>query len=234
MNRPPQQRPAQGNRAEHHRAHPLRHSDQFSFRQERALGCTRDRRWAAPAPLLIRLLVVLPLLGCRSLAVSHTQCAAPQRRAAAIPLDSLMTLAGKYRFVTIATSPGMDGATATAELTLRPADTLQRYYERRITGYARGGNRPLVGELAWRSADGQVTTEAVVIQQNPRDTQLISGWCRSLCLDGMQVYHSLMEVGPNRFSGFWHDPQTGIGRVVDKNGHELPDPAGYFCADRVP
>ena len=48
---------------------------------------------------------------------------------------------------------------------------------------------------------------------------------------------STVSAGPFRtaggFAGTWHDPQTGIGRVVDKTGGELPDPEGYFCASRA-
>lgn len=143
-----------------------------------------------------------------------------------------MQLTGKYSFTTVATSPGLDRSPVRGELTLKVADTLERYYERRLNGFARAGNRPLVGQLAWHYPDGMVRTQPVVVQQNPGDTQLISGFCDN-CHDAMLVYHRIVQLRANGFSGRWSDPQTGIGRVVDKNGRELPDPAGYFCAIRV-
>ena len=148
-------------------------------------------------------------------------------------MDALMQLPGNYSFVTVGTSPGLDQWIVRGDLTLKVADTLERYYERRLSGFVRAGNKPLVGQLAWHHSDGNVRTEPVVVQQNPGDTQLISGFCMS-CADAMFVYHRIVEIRPNGFSGRWHDPQTGIGRLIDKNGRELPDPEGYFCAIRRP
>jgi hypothetical protein len=183
---------------------------------------------------LIRFLSLLLLISCRSIPTnSQNECSAPpQSHAGAMPLDTLMQLPGKYSFTTVATSPGLDGSPVRAQLILRAADTLERYYEQRLNGFVRAGNRPLVGQLAWHYPDGSVRSEPVVVQQNPADTQLISGFCGN-CTDAMLVYHTILQLRANEFSGRWSDPQTGIGRVVDKNGRELPNPAGYFCAIRV-
>jgi hypothetical protein len=164
---------------------------------------------------------------------SQSECPPPaEGHSGAIPLDVLMQLAGNYKFVTVATSSGMDHSPFNGELTLRVADTLERYYERRLTGFARAGNRPLVGQLAWRESDGKVRTEPVVVQQNPGGTQLISGFCVN-CFDAMLAYYGISQIRANGFSGSWHDPQTGIGKIVDKDGRALPDPEGFFCAIRV-
>jgi hypothetical protein len=182
---------------------------------------------------LIRFLALLLLIGCRSVPLAGRSACVPssERHSGAIAMDALMRLPGRYTFVTVATSPGLDKWTVQGELTLRAADTLERYYERRIRGIVRAGNRPLVGQLVWHS-EGKVRTEPVVVQQNPGDTQLISGFCTE-CDDATLVYHRIIETRANGFSGRWNDPQTGIVRLIDKNGRELPDPEGYFCAFRV-
>jgi len=74
--------------------------------------------------------------------------------------------------------------------------------------------------------------EAVVVQQNPGSTQLIFGFCQT-CFDAQWVYYTITEVRPNGFIGHWVDPQTGIGKLVDRKGRELPNPEGYFCAERI-
>jgi hypothetical protein len=126
----------------------------------------------------------------------------------------------------------MDHWTAKGDLLLTRSDTLQEFYEQRLTGYVRAGNRPLVGQVTWHHPDRTVKTEPVVVQQNPGDTQLISGFCAN-CADAMFVYHKILRVRSNAFSGRWYDPQTGIGKLIDKNGKELPNPEGYFCAERI-
>ena len=118
---------------------------------------------------LIRFCGLIVLVGCHSIpAVSERDCLPPKStQVGAIQLGALMGLRGVYGFTAIATSPGMDRSSVTSELTLVPADTLQRYYERRIRGYARSGNRPLVGALKHRSSEGQLFADNVVVQQNP-------------------------------------------------------------------
>jgi hypothetical protein len=182
----------------------------------------------------MRFVALFLLIGCRSIpATSQSECLPPpEGDSGAVPLDALMQLAGKYRFVTVATSRGVDHSSFSGELTLRVADTLERYYERRRNSFVRAGNRPLVGHLAWPEPSGKVRTEPAVVQQNPGGTQMISGFCVN-CLDGMLAYYGISQIRANGFSGRWHDPQTGIGKIVDKNGRALPDPEGYFCAIRI-
>lgn len=183
---------------------------------------------------VIRFLSLILLFGCRSIPVGNgSDCTPPTEGVrGAIPLDTLVGLAGKYTLITVATSPGMDHWTTKSDLTLERSDTLQQFYEQRLSGFVRTGNRPLVGQLAWHSPDGMVRTDPVVVQQNPAETQLISGFCAN-CADAMFVYHRILLIRSNGFSGRWHDPQTGIGKLIDKNGKALPDPDGYFCAVRI-
>jgi len=172
--------------------------------------------------LSLSFLLVLGCVPVRSR--SEAECAPPaDGNARAIPLDTLIGLAGRYRMTSVTTAPGYDRSPVLRDLKLTVADTLQRYYEQGLRGPRRTGNRPLVGSL------GQ---EPVVVQQNPGNTQMISGFC-TMCTDAEFIYHTIVQVRPNGFIGRWHDPQTGIGRVVDSKGHELPDPKGYFCALRT-
>lgn len=140
---------------------------------------------------------------------------------------------GSYLLTTIATSSGMDHSPEVTSLTLRPADTLERYYEVSLRGHRRTGNRIMVGQNILRRDNGESATDSVVMQQNPGSTQMIFGFC-SLCFDAQWVYYTITELRPNGFAGRWSDPQTGIGKLVDRNGRELPNPEGYFCADKVP
>ncbi len=175
----------------------------------------------------IPFLLVFALLGCRPMrTASLSECTPPQPAAArAIPLDTLLRLDGRYRFITVAISAGLNRAPVTSDLTLVRSDT-------RDTGYVRAGNRPLIGHLTRRYGDGQRRNDPVVVQQNPGDTQLISGPCTS-CNDAMSIYHTISRVGRDGFTGHWHDPQAGIGQLVDRYGKPLPDTEGYFCAIRV-
>src|SRR5688500_18375294 len=111
---------------------------------------------------MIRLLSLLLVIGCRSLpANGQNECSAPlESRTGAVPLDTLMLLTGKYRFIHVDTSQGTDRFTIPAELSLNTADTLERYYERQLRGFVRTGNRPLVGHMGMgsRSRYGQGPT----------------------------------------------------------------------------
>jgi hypothetical protein len=182
----------------------------------------------------IPFLLVFALLGCRPMrTASLSECTPPQPAAVrTIPLDTLLRLDGRYRFITVAISAGLNRAPVTSDLTLVRSDTLERFYERRGSGYVRAGNRPLIGHLTRRYGDGQRRNDSVVVQQNPGDTQLISGSCTS-CNDAMLIYHTISRVGRDGFTGHWYDPQAGIGQLVDKYGKPLSDTEGYFCAIRV-
>ena len=144
-----------------------------------------------------------------------------------------MQLPGTYRVTTVDTTQRVPYSSTRGGLTLRVADTLERYYERRLRGLVRTGNRPVVGQWEWRGSDGILKTDPVAIQQNPGGTVLISGFC-TLCLDAAWIYYGIREVRADGFSGWWNNPQTGIGKIVDEHGGFAPDPGGYFCAFRTP
>ena len=56
--------------------------------------------------------------------------------------------------------------------------------------------------------------------------------CRDF-LDGSPDKLTIGAVSESGFWGWWVNEQSGIARVVDRNGNWAPDPAGYFCARRV-
>jgi hypothetical protein len=183
----------------------------------------------------VRFLLVVALLGCQPMrTASLSECSPPLPAAAKpIPLDTLMRLDGRYRFITVAISAGLNQRPVTSELTLARSDTLEQFYEQRISGYVRAGNRPLIGNLTRRYGDGTLRNDPVVVQQNPGNTQLVSGFCARICNDATLIYHTISLASRNGFTGHWYDPQTGIGQLVDRYGRPLPDPEGYFCAIRV-
>lgn len=124
-------------------------------------------------------LAFLLVIGCVPVrSRSEAECAPPaDGNARAIPLHTLVGLAGRYRMTSETTAPGYDRAPIVRDLTLTIADSLQRYYEQGVRGPRRAGNRPLVGSL------GQ---EPVVVQQNPGNTQMISGFC-TMCIEAMFI-----------------------------------------------
>jgi len=51
-------------------------------------------------------------------------------------------------------------------------------------------------------------------------------------MDGSPEHLRIESISDHGFWGRWANLQTGIVRIVDKAGKPLPDPAGYFCAER--
>ena len=179
-------------------------------------------------------LSLILLVGCRSIpATSGSLCRPPSDESVhAIPMNTLMQLEGNYILTTIATSKGVDHSPELTRLTLTRADTLDRFYDVNVRGHRRSGNRVLVGRHTLGEGGAATPIEDVVVQQSSGSTQMIFGFC-TLCFDAQWIYYTITEVRPDGFVGRWVDPQTGIGKLVDRNGRELPNPEGYFCADRV-
>ena len=64
------------------------------------------------------------------------------------------------------------------------------------------------------------------------DQPVIHVGCR-FCFDAAPWVLYVAAVSEDGFWGLWRDYQTGTGRVFDDAGRRLPDPAGYFCAQRI-
>jgi hypothetical protein len=134
------------------------------------------------------------------------------------------SLAGRFDLVMVTTSfPSTEGRPVwRTQLDLRRPDSGAV-----AAAVRRGLDRPrdlrLVGVQRWstryRPNDAEVD-----------GTTLYLG-CRG-CLDASPDVLRITASSTHGFWGTWRDYQTGIGRVVGKNGASLPDPAGYFCALR--
>jgi hypothetical protein len=147
-------------------------------------------------------------------------------------MATLQQLPGNYTITTIATSKGIDHSPEETRLTLTRADTLGRFYEVNIRGHRRTGSPVLVGQHTPSPEDGAAAPESVVVQQNSAKTEMIFGFC-TLCFDAQWVYYTITEIRPNGFAGRWVDPQTGLEKISDRQGREIPNPEGYFCAYRT-
>jgi hypothetical protein len=156
---------------------------------------------------------------------SSYECSAgPPREAVAYSSDLSEALVGRFYLISVRTSfetgPGYP-----LELELR-ATTAEEKAEARREGI---GYRPRglthVGEFASSSYHKLFTAEA--------DGAVIYLGCRH-CIDASPTVLYVAAVTDDGFWGLYRNYQTGIGRVVDSEGNWAPDPAGYFCAERIP
>ena len=134
-------------------------------------------------------------------------------------------LTGEFRLVQVVTSDTLGRPYAYETLlTLMLADSGQRERarERRL------GNLPrdfqIVGSRGWPS-------------QNMREPAELDGIGLRLgcveCFDASPDYLRVEQISTDGFTGSWSNSQSGIGRIVRKNGTFAPDPAGHFCAHRI-
>ena len=145
--------------------------------------------------------------------------------AEAKPYDTLQpeTLAGDFRLMQVMTS-WETASSDTSEVSIRLATTEEKaeakreglgFFPRDITH---------VGLLTWSSEYDPFPVEA--------DGATLYLGCRG-CLDGSPNVLYVAAIADEGFWGLWRDYQTGIGRHFDTLNNPLPDPAGYFCAQRI-
>ena len=160
-----------------------------------------------------------------------TSCTA-QRPANAVPFDTAQwpLLRGRFWLETIDTSMS-DRYRWREELELHRPDSATRFY----TGY-RSGNRldAAQGEIllqgrVYRGADTAVTLNTIAEVER---TVLFIG-CRN-CADGSPTYYRIQGVTSDGFWGRWVNNQTGLAQRVDADFKRTPDPAGFYCARRIP
>jgi len=132
-------------------------------------------------------------------------------------------MVGSFHVTLVTTS--FDSSPMRTEMDLFAVDsvTRERARERRI------GHRPrtdvrLIGVEYWNRKMPADPAEW--------DDGILYRGCRD-CMDGSPHELTVGAVSENGFWGWWVNEQAGIGRVVDRNGKPLPDPAGYFCARHV-
>lgn len=147
--------------------------------------------------------------------------------AAAYDTSRSTELAGVYALTLIGTTRGSEGSRGTARLTLRVADTLERYYRRGWPPVRRMLDRPLIGTIV--SPLDTLRTDGATVAG---DT-LFLGCAPGDCFDGWLIRLRIRSTSPTGFWGEWEDRQEGMGRLVDSSGRWLPDPKGYYCARRL-
>ena len=158
---------------------------------------------------------------------------------AELPDAAVEALAGTYELVLVATSPAERGRSARGRLTLWPTDTLQRYYTRAlgVGEYRRWGDKPLYGSADIELARVGASTEGELRSADPEWPGVIvhrSGdvWLGfAAVLDGSTTALRITDVTSDSLWGTWEASYGYIVRVRD--GREVPNPAGYFCAFRV-
>ena len=141
------------------------------------------------------------------------------------PLTSerVESLAGKFRLIQITTSFASDPVVSELELVVADSVVRARASERRL-GHSPRRDLRLTGTRRWNRG------QPVVPAEWDGDTLFLG--CRD-CLDGSPERLHVRAITPAGLWGSWVDYQTGIGRVLDRNRKELPNPAGYFCAKRT-
>jgi len=146
----------------------------------------------------------------------------------AVDSDSVTHLAGGYDLVLVGLSAGAPARVTRFRVNLTVADTLYRYWIPTIRGSIRKGDRPLAGTVAFIDSAG--------VPQRPDPADVEDGvlylGCRQ-CTDASPLQLHLIAETPAWLWGLWEDKQTGIGRLIDASRNWAPNPAGYFCAQRL-
>lgn len=150
---------------------------------------------------------------------------------------SFPLLAGDFELRTVATSAGMPATPVTTRIHLYLQDSTRRFrFMTRGSGRT-PGERPIAGWVVSPRPDPRADTSSFA--RDPEQPgiewvgrELYMGWGRDM-LDGMGTAFRVEAVSPNGFWGSWRE-DMGMGRLVDRRtGEFLPDPSGYFCADRI-
>jgi hypothetical protein len=127
-------------------------------------------------------------------------------------------LLGTYELTTVYTSQGGRPYLMTGTLTLSSPEHRPRQERPRVAAW------PVAGR--YMPSESGSSAQGVVVEGE------ILYRCY-ICLDISPVLYRLTWVTDSAFGGTWEDRQTGISRVYDSTGRELPNPAGHYCARRV-
>ena len=176
--------------------------------------------------MVYRALAVLALSGLATHSSQSPSCRPPSRTATRVDSTQVRELAGTYQLTTVNTAPGYDQAVSQSRLRLATVDTGHLYMTHQVIGAVRRIWRPLAGREEWTIGDKVYSDTAIVTARG-----LVIG-CTN-CLDGSPTSYTILTVTDSGFTGTWFNPETGLGYPVDKQGRRLPDPSGYFCAQRV-
>jgi len=154
---------------------------------------------------------------------SNENCGDPPANAEPYSVDRVPWMVGSFRLTLVRTS--FDTTSWSAELNLVAIDsaTRARAREQRLGHWPRRDFR-LGGVRFW---DRRRSHESVEL-----DDGILYLGCRD-CNDGSPDKLRIRAVTENGFWGSWVNDQSGLARVLDRNGALAPNPAGYFCARRI-
>ena len=151
---------------------------------------------------------------------------APQHnvRLAALTSEQSAWLAGTFRLVQVENADSLSLPYAfESALTLQIADSAERIRSRARRIPLKSGDRQLIGIRRW--PDRQPDDSAEVTHAT-----LFVG-CRQ-CFDAGADGFFIDHISFTGFSGTWYGSMGNSVRVNSK-GRTLPDPGGYFCAQRL-
>ena len=168
------------------------------------------------------------LIGCGPAASvpSPEECPAEIATAPAFDGGSAIRLPGRYQVTMVSTSYGTTRQRFLAHLVLGPPDTLRQHYPERLRDPRLLWGQQIAG--VWTQQVESGVYEDLVTFEN----DMLYLGCR-MCLDASPTYFSIEHMAATGFWGHWEDRQTGLYRVIDTAGRELPNPAGIYCAVRV-
>jgi len=181
-------------------------------------------RWGARLLLVSALALVAAAIRADAVIAQGLDCrAGPSEDAVTYDGTRPELLEGRFLLTQITTS--WDDEATTNEFSLRVTTPEERANAKRTgLGYF-PRNVTHVGRLYVPEEYGPWPIEA--------DGPIIYLGCRD-CMDEMsRDVLRIAAVNERGIWGLWNNYQTGIGIVVDSLGHPLPNPAGYFCAERI-
>ena len=155
------------------------------------------------------------------------------------PYDSAFVsrLAGEYRVTIVSDWEDEQGQQVTGRLVLQPTDTLHALHEQMFTGrWRRTDSRPLWGWAEVKPKNVTLPWSADPTSRDPEHPGVLFhsngllelGVWRGL--DGSTVSLMVQSTSPTGFAGTW-DSDLGIA-VMTRDGRQLPNPHGHFCAFR--
>jgi hypothetical protein len=182
----------------------------------------------------IRAIAMLALAACHSAPPSNSE---PARCGPNVPATAqhpvalrASALAGDYELIQVRTQPA-GSKTTSGRLHLAPLDSLAR------AGSVGGPVHDLVGWLELRDGDPAWQSNAGSRDGSHPGVVLAGEHMRighQGYLDGYTENLTITAVSPEGFWGWWKG-ERGLGVVAEpESGRVLPDPAGYFCALRIP
>lgn len=183
-----------------------------------------------------RALIGLLILGAAPLWAQPTRCTPetpPGARGFAPP--DVLSLAGAFVLLSVDTTRGAAAAVQRAyELVLWPNDATRQAGYRRV-GHEPGA-RPLGGTARIPEAAAPDHRTWTPPEGGAFSVVFLDGALQIGTIDSLDGWRNIFAVHWRSAAGFggrW-TADLGIAVVVDSAGRRLPNPAGYYCAWRVP